>query len=56
VLWNIQNRRLNKIQGRIEHMDLQIRRHLETTINPLVNEIAEIGEEQNTRSALGMRE
>jgi hypothetical protein len=37
-------------------MDLQIRRHLETTINPLVNDVAEMGEEQNTRTALGMKE
>jgi len=29
---------------------------LETTINPLANELAEIVEEQNTRSALGMKE
>jgi DNA helicase-2/ATP-dependent DNA helicase PcrA len=56
VLWNIQNRRINKIQGRIDHMDLRIRRQLETTINPLVNELAEIAEEQNMRTALGMKE
>ena len=52
LLGNIQNRRVNKLQSRIEHTDLQIRRHLETTITPLVNELAEIEEEQNTRSAL----
>jgi hypothetical protein len=54
--WNFQSRSINKLQGRIEHMDLQIRRQSETTINPLVNEIAEMEEERNTRTALGMKE
>jgi ATP-dependent exoDNAse (exonuclease V) beta subunit len=56
MLWNIQSRRIDKIQRRIEQMDLQIRRQLEMTINPLVNDIAEMGEEENTRTALGMKE
>jgi DNA helicase-2/ATP-dependent DNA helicase PcrA len=56
VLWNIQNRRINKIQRRIEHLDLQFRRHSETTIHPLVNEIAEMEEERNTRTVIGMKQ
>jgi hypothetical protein len=29
---------------------------LDKTIQPLVNDLAEIGEEQNTRTTLGMKE
>jgi DNA helicase II / ATP-dependent DNA helicase PcrA len=56
VLFKIQSRRINRIQARIEHMDIQIRRHLDATIKPLVIELAEIGEEQNMRTTLGMKE
>jgi DNA helicase II / ATP-dependent DNA helicase PcrA len=54
--WTLQSRRIDKIQGRIEQIDLQIKKQLETTIHRLVNELAEMGEEQNTRTALGMKE
>jgi DNA helicase-2/ATP-dependent DNA helicase PcrA len=52
MFWNIQNQRINRIQGRIEHLDLQIRRQLDTTIHSLVHEIAEMEEERNTRTVL----
>jgi DNA helicase II / ATP-dependent DNA helicase PcrA len=56
VLWKIQNLRLNNIQAKIEHIDIQIRKHLETLIKPLVNDLREIEEEQSMRTALAMKD
>jgi ATP-dependent exoDNAse (exonuclease V) beta subunit len=54
--WKIQSRRINKLQEKIEHLDLQIRKHVENVIKPLINDLGEIEEEQNTRTALGMEQ
>src|SRR6266487_2554480 len=52
-IWKIQNRRINNIQEKIERIDTKLKKHLETAIDPLLNELSEIEEEQNTRTALG---
>jgi hypothetical protein len=53
--WKFQRRRINKLQGKIEHLDMQIVKHFETVIHPLKNDLGEIEEEQNTRTAVGMK-
>jgi len=55
ILWNIQNRRIQHVQTRIERIDQQIKRHMETTIDPLLREIGEVEEEKKMRTALGMK-
>lgn len=56
LLWKIQSIRLNKIQEKIERMEVQIKKHLEMTINPLIYKIGEIEEEGNIRTELGMKQ
>jgi DNA helicase-2/ATP-dependent DNA helicase PcrA len=56
LLLKIQHRRLNKIQGKIERIEMQIKRHFETTINPLVDRIRAIEEEGTMRTELGMKQ
>jgi superfamily I DNA/RNA helicase len=55
LLWKIQHRRLNKVQAKIERIEMQIKKHLETTINPLVDRIRQVEEEGNMRIELGMK-
>jgi DNA helicase II / ATP-dependent DNA helicase PcrA len=50
--WRFQNRRIRKLEGRIESIDRQIKKQLETKIEPLCAELREIEEEQNIRTAL----
>ncbi len=56
LLWKIQSRHLNKIQEKIARIEMQIKKHLETTINPLVDKLREIEEEGNIRTELGMKQ
>jgi DNA helicase-2/ATP-dependent DNA helicase PcrA len=56
LLWKIQSRRLNKIQEKIARIEMQIKRQIETTINPLVDKLCEIEEEGNIRTELGMKQ
>jgi ATP-dependent DNA helicase UvrD/PcrA len=56
LLWKIQNQRINKIQEKIERMEMQIKRHLEMTISPLAEKLREMEEEENIRTALGMKQ
>jgi ATP-dependent DNA helicase UvrD/PcrA len=55
ILWKIQNRRIQYVQAKIERIGQQIKRHLETIIDPLLSEIAEVEEEEKLRTALGMK-
>ena len=52
----IQHWRINRVQARIEQIDQQIKKHLETTIDPLVCELGEMEDEQRIRDALGMKQ
>ena len=56
ILLKIQNQRINRIQAKIEGIDQQIKKHLETTIDPLVSELHEMEEEETIRAALGMKQ
>jgi DNA helicase-2/ATP-dependent DNA helicase PcrA len=55
LIWKIRNWRINKVQARIEGIDLQIKKQVETIISPLLVELSEIEEEINMRAALGIR-
>jgi ATP-dependent DNA helicase UvrD/PcrA len=55
IFWNIQSRRLNKVQGKIERIERQIKRQVEATIEPLVDKLREIEEEENLRTQLGIK-
>lgn len=55
-LWKIQNWRINHMHARIERMQTQIIKHLETRIDPLFSERREIEAEETIRSALGMKQ
>ena len=52
----IQHWRISRVQGRIEQIDQQIKKHVETTIGPLLCALSEMEEEQKIRAALGMQE
>jgi len=54
LIWEIQNWRINNTKARIQRIDMQIKRHLETIIRPLSFELNEIEEEINMRAALGL--
>jgi ATP-dependent exoDNAse (exonuclease V) beta subunit len=56
ILLKIQNQRVNRVQARIAGIDQQIKKHLETSIDPLLSELNEIEEEQTIRAALGMKQ
>lgn len=54
LVWNIHNRRIQRLQVKIETYDRKIKKQLETKIEPLCAELCEIEEEQSLRAALGM--
>ena len=54
-LWEIQRRRISKVQEKIERIEMQIKKHLETQIDPLVHKLREIEEEGKIRTELGMK-
>jgi superfamily I DNA/RNA helicase len=56
ILLKIQNQRVNRVQARIEGIDQQIKKHLETSIDPLLSELNQMEEEQTIRAALGMKQ
>jgi ATP-dependent exoDNAse (exonuclease V) beta subunit len=56
ILLKIQHRRINRVQEKIERIDQQIKRHMETTIDPLLCEIGEMEEEERMRISLGIKE
>ncbi len=53
LLWKIQSIRLNKIQEKIERIEMQIKKQLEMTINPLVDKIGELEEEEKYEDGIG---
>jgi len=55
LLWKVQNWRINQVQLKIERIDQQIKKHQETTIDPLLYELREMEAEQTIRAALGMK-
>ena len=55
LLSKVQNWRIDQIQARIESIDRQIKKHVETIIDPLLYELGEIEAEENIRAALGMK-
>jgi superfamily I DNA/RNA helicase/very-short-patch-repair endonuclease len=55
LLSKVQNWRIKQIQAKIEGMDQQIKKHVETIIEPLLGELSEMEAEENIRVALGIK-
>ena len=56
LLWKLQDWRLNQVQAKINRIEQQIRKHQETTIDPLLDELREMEAEETIRAALGMKQ
>jgi ATP-dependent DNA helicase UvrD/PcrA len=55
ILWKIQSRRLNKVQGKIERIEMRIKRQIEAMIEPRVTQAREFEEEETLRTQLGIK-
>jgi DNA helicase-2/ATP-dependent DNA helicase PcrA len=55
LFWEMQNWRIHRVQVKIEWIDRQIKKHMETIIDPLIDVIREMEAEETIRAALGMK-
>jgi hypothetical protein len=51
----MQNWRIHRVQVKIEWIDRQIKKQMETIIDPLIDVIREMEAEETIRAALGMK-
>ena len=56
LFWEMQNWRIHHVQVKIEGINRQIKRQVETMLDPLLGELSEMEAEETIRAALGMKQ